>query len=160
MKIVPGDKAFYFKKEKGDLEGMIFTHVDDFKIAGSVNFIENILKKLKETLTVSKVEKGQYRFTGTDVKKFEEGIELSIEDYAYSIEEIKEIRKEKKEEPLTKTELKVYRKYTGKLNWLAENTRPDLAIWALNMSKKNVKATIGDLKKVNQLVMKIRIRQI
>ena len=27
------------------------------------------------------------------------------------------------------------------------------------MSKKNAKATIGDIKKVNQLVIKIRIRQ-
>ena len=159
LKTVPGDEAFYFKNEKGDLEGMIITHVDDFQIAGSEGFIENILNKLKETLTVSKVEKGHYRFTGIDVKKVESGIELSMEDYANSIEEIKEIRKEKKEEPLTKTELKVYRKYTGKLNWLAENTRPDLSIWALNMSKKNTKATIGDLKKVNQLVKKVKIRQ-
>ena len=79
LKTVPGDKAFYFKNEKGDSEGMIITHVEDFQIAGSVDFIENILKKLKQTLTVSKLEKGHYRFTGIDVKKFEGGIELSME---------------------------------------------------------------------------------
>ena len=76
-----------------------------------------------------------------------------------SIEKIKEIRNVKKEEPLTKTELKLYRKYTGKVNWLAENTRPDLSVWALNMSKRNTKANIGDLKKVNQIVKKVNIRQ-
>ena len=60
---------------------------------------------------------------------------------------------------MTKTELKLYRKYTGKVNWLAENTRPDLSVWALNMSKRNTKANIGDLKKVNQIVKKVNIRQ-
>ena len=82
-----------------------------------------------------------------------------MDDYAASIEKIKEIRNVKKEEPLTKTELKLYRKYTGKVNWLAENTQPDLSVWALNMSKRNTKANIGDLKKVNQIVKKVNIRQ-
>ena len=55
--------------------------------------------------------------------------------------------------------MKLFRKYVGKLNWLAENTRPDLAIWSLNLSKQNAKATIGDLKRVNQIVKKVRCRQ-
>ena len=74
-------------------------------------------------------------------------------------EEINDIRKVKKDEPLTKIELKLFRKYVGKLNWLAENTRPDLAIWALNLSKLNSKATIGDLKRVNQIVKRVQNKQ-
>ena len=118
---------------------MIITRVDDFQVAGGDDFNEKVLNKLKDTLTVSKVERDHYRFTGIDVKKSGDSIELSMEDYADSIEEIKEIRRDKKEEPLTKTELKIFRKYTGKMNWLAENTRPDLSIWALNMSKRNIR---------------------
>ena len=49
-------------------------------------------------------------------------------DYAGSMQEITELRRAKKDELLTKSELKLYRKFVGKLNWLAENTRPDLAI--------------------------------
>ena len=55
--------------------------------------------------------------------------------------------------------MKLYRKYVGKLSWLAENTRPDLAIWALNLSKNNSKATIGDLKRINQVVKRVHARQ-
>ena len=55
--------------------------------------------------------------------------------------------------------MKKYRKFVGKLNWLAENTRPDLAVWALTMAKKNSCATIGDLKSVNKIVQKIRRNQ-
>ena len=53
-----------------------------------------------------------------------------MEDYAKSLEEV-HIRDAKADEPLTRDELKVLRKFVGKLNWLAANTRPDLAIYAL-----------------------------
>ena len=50
-----------------------------------------------------------------------------MEDYAKSLEEI-QIREAKADEILTREELKVYRKFVGKLNWLVANTRPDLVI--------------------------------
>ena len=34
----------------------------------------------------------------------------------------------KVDEPLTREELKVFKKFVGKLNWLVANTRSDLAI--------------------------------
>ena len=37
----------------------------------------------------------------------------------------------------------------GKLNWLAANTRPDLAIYALELAKRPKKATIKDLREIN-----------
>ena len=106
-------------------------------MAGTEKFLERITFKVRESLTISKIEKDEYRFTGIDVKKTEAGVIISMEDYANSIEEIAEIGKAKKTEPLSKVETKMYRKYTGKLNWLAENCRPDLAITALMMSRKN-----------------------
>ena len=138
---------------------MVITHVDDFQIAGNDQFLKFLEEKLNKSLTVSKVERGQFWFTGIDVKKVSDGIILSMEDYAESIEEIAEIRKVKKDTPLTKTEMKLFRKYVGKLNWLSENTRPDLAVWGLNLSRRNSSATIGDLKKVNQIVKNIRSQQ-
>ena len=147
------------KNVNGNLIDMIVTHVDDFQIAGSKIFIDSMLKKLEASLTVSKIERDHYRFTGIDVQKVCDGVELSMEDYAASIEQIKEIRNVKKEEPLLKSELKLFRKNVGKINWFAENTRPDLAIWALNLSKCGSKATIGDLKKLNNVIKKIGIRQ-
>ena len=101
MKTLPGDEAFYYKNIDGELIGMIITHVDDFQIAGTYSFIASILNRLESSLTISKVERDRYRFTGMDVSKLENCVELSMEDHAASIEEIKEIRKEKKEESLT-----------------------------------------------------------
>jgi len=64
---------------------------------------------------VSKVKEDKFRFTGLDVKAANGKIEVSMEDYADSVEEIKEIRKTDRTEMLTKAELKEYRKYTGKI---------------------------------------------
>ena len=58
-----------------------------------------------------------------------------MEDYVASLEEVKEIWKADIDEYLTKAELKVYRKITGKLSWLANSTRPDLSYTALAMFK-------------------------
>ena len=90
------------------------SHVDDFTIAGNEEFVRRIVKGILEKFTVSKVEKDEFRFTGLDVKAKEGKIEVSMEDYANSVEEIKEIRKAERTEKLTKTELKKYRKYIGK----------------------------------------------
>ena len=113
---------------------------------------------LKSKLSVSKVEKDKFRFTGVDIEKTKDGITISMEDYAKSLEFVDEIRDAKGDESLTKTEMQIYRKFTGKISWLAANTRPDLAITALIMSKKNSNATIKDLKKINKVIEKIRAK--
>ena len=60
---------------------------------------------------------------------------------------------------LTKDELKVLRKYIGKLNWLAANTRPDKAIYALDMAKKQKRATLKDLRDLNRVFKKVKEKE-
>merc|ERR1712121_259317 len=98
----------------------------------------------------------EFRFTGLDVKVGKESIEVSMEDYAGSVEPIVEIRKADRSEKLTHGELKEYRKYTGKISWLAQETRPDLSYSSLNLAKKNNNATISDLRNVHRLVDKVK----
>ena len=81
---------------------------------------------------------------------------MSIEDYATSVEPIVEIRKAERTENLTKLELKEYRKYTGKISWLAQGSRPDISNSALQLAKRNNSATIADLRNVNKIVEKIK----
>merc|ERR1712002_697760 len=117
---------------------------------------DRIVTGIKNKFTVSKVEEDNFRFTGLDVKTNNDQIEISMEDYADSITEIDEIRKADGKEELTKPELKEYRKYTGKISWLAQGTRPDLSYSALNLAKKNNCATIADLRNVNRIVEKVK----
>ena len=77
-----------------------------------------------------------------------------MEDYAKSLEKI-EIRKGMPDDPLTEVEMKMYRKYVGKLSWLASNTRPDLAIHVLNSARKQKNAVLKDLRDINRIIDKI-----
>ena len=52
--------------------------------------------------------------------------------------------------------MKEYRKITGKIAWEANSTRPDLCFTALQMSKKNKKTTISDLRDVRRVLKMVR----
>ena len=117
LKTLPGDDAFYYENRDGNLLGVNLSHVDDFTIGGKEEeFVKMIVKGISKKFTVSKVEENQFRFTGLDVKVEKGKIEVSMEDYAKSVEGIEEIRKADRNEKLTKLKLNEYRKYTGKIS--------------------------------------------
>ena len=52
---IDGDEAFYFLNNDGNLLGAILTHVDDFNVARTDEFIENAINIVEHELTVSKI---------------------------------------------------------------------------------------------------------
>lgn len=64
IKIMEDDEAFYFLQKEGKLKGAILTHKDYFNIAGDDNFLEMVLDNVERELTISKVEKNKFSFTG------------------------------------------------------------------------------------------------
>ena len=112
-----------------------------------------VIDHIGRELTVSKIEEDCFRFTGLDIKKVENGIEVSMEDYTNSLEDIRDIRQvEDRNELLTKLKMKEYRKITGQIAWLANSTRPDLSFAAFRMSKNSKEATISDLRDINRIL--------
>ena len=86
LKRSEGNEAvFYMINEKWVLEGIISSCVDDFDMAGTESFVQMVTEKVSATLDVSKGENDCFRFTGIDIKKVEDGIEISMEDYAESL---------------------------------------------------------------------------
>ena len=104
LKVMAGDEAFYYLHKDGKLMGAVITHVDDFTLAGTNEFVDQVLKVINEELTVSKVEEDVFRYTGIEVKKIEDRIVIQMKDYIESLEEVKEIRKADREDDLTKAE--------------------------------------------------------
>ena len=82
---------------------MISSYVNDFILEGNVDFIEEITQKIKNKLDISKMEEGVFKFTGIDVEKVGERIEVSMNDYAKSLEVVN-VRDGKPDEPLTMEE--------------------------------------------------------
>ena len=57
LRKLDGDEAVYYMiNEKGDLEGMVSTHVDDFDLAGKARFVDKVTKEIGKALDVSTVE--------------------------------------------------------------------------------------------------------
>ena len=92
MKVMPGGEAFYYKYEKGELMGAVLTHVDDFLMVRTDEFVEKLRVGIAEVLTVLKVERDIFLFTGWDVHKYEDGVIVSMEEYAKSLKEIENIK--------------------------------------------------------------------
>merc|ERR1712055_1227723 len=155
-----GDEAFYYLHRDGKLHGAVLTHVDYFTLAGTEEFLRMVLDGVSGRMVVSKVEKDKFRYTGLDIRALEDGVEISMKDYVDSLEDVGEIRKaDNRNDPLSAMELKEYRKMTGKVNWLAQSTRPDLCYTGLDMSKKSNLATISDLRRINIVLKKVRERE-
>jgi len=62
------------------------------------------------------VEKDNCRFTGYDTEKCEDIKTVSMKNYARSMEEIAEIRKEDRHDQLKRSDKKEYIKFMGKLS--------------------------------------------
>ena len=67
LKVMEGDEAFYYLHQDGELIGAVITHVDDFTLAGTEEFIREVLEAISKELTVSKIEKDNFIYTGIDV---------------------------------------------------------------------------------------------
>ena len=91
LKVMEGDEAFYYLHRDRELMGAVITHVDDFTLAGTEDFIKEVLETIGRKLTVFKIERDKFRYTGIDMSVAEDGIEIEMEDYVGSIKEIKEI---------------------------------------------------------------------
>ena len=60
LKTIKGDEAFYYKHDGKRLQGMIMSHVDDFAMAGTDEFLKEITGKIAETLNILKIEEDSF----------------------------------------------------------------------------------------------------
>ena len=56
------------------LQGAIIIHIDDFNLAGTVEFVEKVIAHVEQELTVSKIEEDVFRFTDLVIKVVEDGM--------------------------------------------------------------------------------------
>ena len=87
---IDGDEGFYFMKKEENLLGAILTDVDDFNVAGTDEFIENVISIVECELNVSKIEKNVFHFTGLGIKVVKDGIEVFLDDFVDSLKDFQE----------------------------------------------------------------------
>ena len=139
-KTLTGDESLVYFHRENKLIGMISIHVDDFQGTGNETFFLEIMDNLCSVFKISKRERGTFRFTGVYVKSTDDGeVIISQNLYRDSIEDVTVETNDHNERPLTKEEYKIYRGAVGKLTWLTEMSRPDLAGYVKNATVKNLR---------------------
>ena len=149
---------FYFLNEKGELEGVIGLHVDDFIHCGTEFFNREILPKVLEVFQMGKSESESFMYTGFMLKQTKEGITLDQEKYVEGVRipQIEAKRLSQVNEDMTKEELTLLRQMTGAINWTVRATRPDLAFEMIETSTKMQGGKVADLKTARKTMMKLK----
>ena len=99
----------------------------------------------------------KFKYTGVNVEQNDKHeIFINQDDFAKNIEPVSVPDKADNNTNLNEQQLTKYRGALGKLSWLAETTRPDIAYDCLEASTHNKDAKIRDLKNLNKAIDKVK----
>ena len=152
------DPALFYIRREGRLVGMLVSHIDDFLHAGEPLFDELVMSKLRARFLVGKYESDHFQYIGFCINARQDGIIVDQKTYLETIDtsDIRVRQNVKQNEPLSEKELTNLRSLTGRLNWIAQGTRPDLVFDMVELSMVFKKGTIGDLVRALKLIRKAR----
>jgi hypothetical protein len=150
---------FKFNDKNDNLCGVIVTHVDDFCYGGNEQFLSNVIEKLKYKLKIGDEEEGEFKYIGVKIKDNKEDIIIEQKDYIKSIDEI-EWSLTKGERMLDRREMKIFRGIIGQLNWVAQQSRPDVSFSVSNLSRQCKNATTRDMRRLTKVVRKTKNEEV
>ena len=158
------DRALYFMKDAdGNIIGVLLTHIDDILWAGTQEFDDTVIRKIKEKFVIGKEEESVLTFTGWNLTQDASGITLTQSSYTENLklERFDNFKKwtMKDEEMLNDSEQSQYRQAVGILGWLCQSSRPNLAFQSVQLASKLGKATRGDAKTVLRVLEKAKLDQ-
>ena len=151
---------FYWYEENGKLGGIVAWHVDDKVSCGSVNFYEKVLTPLMNAFTFGSTSEGKYRCLGWNVVHKMEDILVSQEDYiTVKVEHLDIVtRGHLGTDMLNADQASQVRALIGKLRWLADQCRPDIAYNLLELSIQGHAPTYDTVKLANKTVTLVKTR--
>ena len=109
---------------------------------------------LKQKFKFGTEEKNEFRYVGMHVKQFGNFVSVNQDHYMSSFE-IPDIQYVKDEQLLDEEAQSEFRSILGRIGWLGNHSRPDLAYDHMAMSTKLGKATGTDLFSAIKIVKKM-----
>ena len=155
------DPALYmYYKSDGSLGGMVLTHVDDLiHGSGDEEFYNTVMVLLKAKFQFGREEEGEFKYVGMHVAQEKDCI---ITDQDQYVDEL-QIPNLKEYEGVTDLDSLLddegqgdFRAVVGKLGWVANTSRPDLAHDNLVLSTKLGNASVRDMKQAIKVMRKLK----
>ena len=113
---------FYKKDSRGNVYGLIATHVDDFLWAGNASFKCEVIDKLNEVFDVRSSQKTPFTYLGFEISQKDNCIRLDLSAY---LSDVKEVSVDFLS--ADKFHMRDLRALLGQLQWIACQVRPDIA---------------------------------
>lgn len=148
--------VFMWYDDEGDLQGIIAAHVDDFLWGGNEEFKSNTIKTLKEIFKISKEQQDNFKHLGLEIEQNENEITVSQRAYINEMQPINYDKNKNKDDELNEDERKALRTYVGQIQWIASQTRPDIAFNACEASVEFSKSTVNTIHKANKTIKKMK----
>ena len=151
------DPTLYYLEEQGHVIGALVTNIRDFMHCGEDSFNEKVTDKVRQKFVAGKMEEREFKYVGFHVMQNPDGVILDQGQNLPKLESIviKPDRAKQKKEPLDEGELRLFRGLAGN-NWAAEVTCADFSFEGVEMSNRFKQATINDLIRANECMLKIK----
>ena len=159
MSVCGLEPALFYWHQKGELQGIVCTHVDDFFWSGTECFKTNVIDGLERLFLIGSEEHKCFRYLGITIKQEQDGIMVNQDSYIkHGIQEVdiaKRYESRKSDEVSVKDKTN-YRSVVGQINWIATQTRPDVAYDVCELSSAFGHTCVGDVIKANKVVKKVK----
>ena len=99
---------------------------------------------------IGRMDEGAFSYIGLNIETNPEGITLDQIDFIEKRLKTAKLRGGENSRLLDKDETQLLRRLTGKINWAATQTRPDVAYTVVELSMNFKKACLEDLKKATK----------
>ena len=156
------DGCVYFFRQPGtkELRGVLGAHVDDSITGGEGEAYEKAIARLKARFPYRKWRVGAGEFCGVYYSQDPRTYEITYNQKEYSQHlrpiSLSKARAAQKNSPATAREVSSLRGLNGAANWLANQTRPDLAVQVSMSQQAFPNPKVSDLLYANQLVQRAR----
>ena len=125
-------------------------------------FNEKVLCGFKDAFLIGKTDKGAFRYVGTNIEQQGDRIVMNQDHYIDSIEliDLSRFAWMSNDDILDESGQALFRSRVGALNWLAVQTRPDIAYEVMELSTCFKKATVRNLKEVNKCIKMVKSKKV
>jgi len=150
------DNALYFWKDsENKLSGFMGSHVDDLLHGGNEQFRNTIIQTLKNRFAMSAEHEQNFRYLGVEMDQQPGEISMNQHHYIESLNKIQLVENTPGRK-LSRGERRLLKGLIGQLQWVAKQTRPDIAFMTCQLSTRINKATVKDVKDANKQVIKLK----
>ena len=152
---------FLWHDQKGDLQGILASHVDDFMFGGTEWFLSNVVNEVKKTFLISSHELGSFKFLGLNIVQSSDCITMDQEQYISNKVEpipVSSSRGRMNNAELNSDERSDLKRLSGQMLWASTQTRPDVSFETCVMSNMGKHPTVKKLHEANKALTKLKSR--